>query len=65
MNAHTNSNNLTEPDDNGASASLASQIMGLKKAAAANRVTGAKSVNKTAKKGTSGDTQVITSGDNP
>ena len=56
MNAHTNSNNLTEPDENVASASLASQIMGLKKAAAANRVTGAKSVTKTAKKGTSAET---------
>ncbi len=57
-------NNLTDPDES----SLASQIMGLKKVAAANRVTGAKSVNKTAKKGNGGDkgleTQVIIPGDN-
>jgi hypothetical protein len=57
-------NNLTDPDES----SLASQIMGLKKVAAANRVTGTKSVNKTAKKGNGGDkgleTQVIIQGDN-
>ena len=57
-------NNLTDPDES----SLASQIMGLKKVAAANRVTGAKSVNKTAKKGNAGDkgmeTQVIIPGEN-
>ena len=45
-------NNLTEPDEGGAS--LASHIMGLKKVVAANRVNGAKSVTKTAKK-TSGN----------
>ena len=58
-----NNINLTDPDES----SLASQIMGLKKVAAANRVTGAKSVNKTAKKG-NGDkgleTQVIVPGEN-
>ena len=48
MNSSTVSNPAcnTEPDEQ----SLASQIMGLKKAAAANRVTANKSVNKTTKK---------------
>jgi hypothetical protein len=59
MNAN---NNLTEPDEGGGS--LATQIMGLKKAAAANRVTGAKSVAKTAKKGVPADSQIISHHDN-